>query len=119
MQDRRFSCAYHVQNLCLWPFDVVLQVVQVYTYMVNPLGVGGQDGGTAAAPGAAPAVQQPPQSDTAKAAPPGRQPPSSNVSRVTGWEVRLVMEYCNAVSDVPPLRRAVFVCCSDSLAVVI
>lgn len=80
--------------------SIVQQVVQVYTYMVNPLGVGGQDGGPAAAPGVAPAVQQPPQQDPAQAAAPGRQPSSSSVSRVTGWELRLVMEYCNAVSDV-------------------
>jgi hypothetical protein len=84
----------------------VLQVVQVYTYMLNPLGVGGDDSNhprqgqpTAAAAAAAPAGA--PGGD-------GKQ-----YSKITGWELKLVLELCNSVSSLayagPGSHRAHFV----------
>lgn len=77
-------------SMCL----VLLQVVQVYTYMVNPLGVadhGDNDGHHAAeAPLPLPSAAADAGSPQA---PWARQPHS----KITGWELKLVMEYCNAV----------------------
>jgi hypothetical protein len=75
-----------------------LQVVQVYTYMVNPLAVGDHgdnDGHDAAGPslplpGAAAAAA----AGSPEAAGDGAR---QQYSKITGWELKLVMEYCNAV----------------------
>lgn len=75
----------------------VLQVVQVYTYMVNPLGVGNGngDGGPqqhkSAAGGPAAPTAGPAAADAGKTQ-------QQTFSKITGWELRIVMEYCNSVS---------------------
>lgn len=110
-QDDRAPAALMAQNQANSPphmaiMEAVLSstvshpnVVQVYTYMLNPLGVGGNgdsDGHHAVGPpghlpGAVAAVVGSPDGKV-----PGVKPP---YSKITGWELKLVMEYCNAVSQ--------------------
>lgn len=81
---------------------VVTQVVQVYTYMLNPLGVSGNGqppvdqppfGGVAAADPAAAAAAGGPNPGGAGQSPAAKQ----LYSKITGYELKLVLEYCNAV----------------------
>jgi hypothetical protein len=79
----------------------------MYTYMVNPLGVGGNgDGGqqrdnlAAGGPVAAPPAG-PGAADAGR--PQQQQQQQQSFSKITGWELRIVMEYCNSVGA-PTLR---------------
>jgi hypothetical protein len=68
--------------------------VQVFTYMLNPLTV---DEASAAAAAAAEGGAGSPQQQQQQ-----QQPgvPASGANRsVSGWELRLVMEYCDQVGD--------------------
>jgi hypothetical protein len=75
-----------------------LQVVQVYTYMVNPLGMG-DDGDNDGHHAAGPPLPLPGAAAAADAGSPEAVNSGAGqlYSRITGWEVKLVMEYCNAV----------------------
>jgi hypothetical protein len=81
----------------------MVQVVQVYTYMLNPLGVN-SDGhspldqpdfaAVAAADAAAAAAAAAGGPNPGGA---GQSPAAKPYSKITGWELKLVMEWCNAV----------------------
>jgi hypothetical protein len=94
----------------------LVQVVQVYTYMLNPLGVNSDDhspldqpdfaavaAADAAAAAAAAAAAGGPHPGGA-----GQSPAAKPYSKITGWELKLVMEWCNAVGV--PLLGSVLTC---------
>jgi serine/threonine protein kinase len=73
-------------------------VVQVYTYMMDPLSTGSsrstaQERTPDASAGSAGGVRQQGQAEGEEVQP----QPGGEVKHVTGWELKIVMEYCNGV----------------------